>query len=67
MGGGMGRGMGGGMGRGMGMGQSPMPQQAVPPASSGQELGALMNQMQMLTQQLSEISRRLENLEKKEG
>ena len=63
MGGGMGRGMGGcgGRGRGMGMGAGMMP-----PASPEQGLEALKAQSQMLSQQLAEIERRIEGLEKKE-
>ena len=61
---GMGGGMGGGMGRGMGMGGGMMPP-PTPPASSGQELDVLKNQMQMLGQQLNEILRRIEQIEKK--
>jgi len=72
MGRGMGRGMGMGMGmgrrmgmgRGMGMGPGMMPQ-AVPETMSGeQEIEMLKAQAQMLKQQLNEIQRRLEQLEK---
>jgi len=67
---GMGRGMGTGrgMGRGMGMGMgmmppvSPLPQ----PASPEQELEMLKAQSQMLAEQLSDIQRRIKELEKKE-
>jgi predicted Fe-Mo cluster-binding NifX family protein len=64
MGGGMGRGMGmgKGIGRGMGMGAGMMPP---PPSSPEQELEALKAQSQMLAQQLSEIERRIKELEKK--
>jgi len=62
MGGGMGRGIG--MGRGMGAGMVPMAGPA-PAASPGQELEALKAQSQVLAQQLSEIQRRIEELEKK--
>jgi predicted Fe-Mo cluster-binding NifX family protein len=59
---GMGRSMGRGMGRGMGIGMGPgiMPQ----PLSRDQELDVLKSQAQMLGQQLDEIRRRLEELEK---
>jgi len=69
MGGGMGRGMGGGMGRGMGMGlgMTPMAGPAPQAASPEQEIQMLKSQAQMLGQQLSEIQRRLEELEKSEG
>jgi len=55
-----GGGTGGGMGRGMGMGGG-----MTPPASPEQELEALKTQSQMLAQQMSEIQRRIEELEKK--
>jgi len=66
MGGGMGRGMGmgGGMGRGMGMGGG-MGAGVMPPAGPEQELEVLKTQSQMLAQQLSEIQRRIEEMEKK--
>jgi predicted Fe-Mo cluster-binding NifX family protein len=66
MGRGMGGGMGRGMGRGMGMGVGPgmMPQTAPPAASPEQEVEMLKSQAQMLGQQLNEIQRRLEDLEK---
>jgi len=67
MGPGMGRGMGGGVGRGRGMGVIPSegyPHQA---PSSERELEALKSQSQVLAQQLSEIQRRIEELEKKAG
>jgi predicted Fe-Mo cluster-binding NifX family protein len=66
MGRGMGKGMGRGMGRGMGMGVGPgmMPQTAPPAASPEQEVEMLKSQAQMLGQQLNEIQRRLEDLEK---
>ncbi|MBE9514376.1 MAG: NifB/NifX family molybdenum-iron cluster-binding protein [Dehalococcoidia bacterium] len=66
---GMGRGMGMGMGRGTGMGMG----LGMPPASGAmqgpvgpdQETEMLKNQAEILGQQLSEIQRRLEELEKK--
>jgi predicted Fe-Mo cluster-binding NifX family protein len=63
---GMGMGMGRGMGRGMGMGVGPgmMPQTAPPATSPEQEIEMLKSQAQMLGQQLNEIQRRLEELEK---
>jgi len=67
IGGGMGMGMGRGMGRGMGMGAGMMPPvgPTPPPLSPEQELGALKAQSQALAQQLSEIQRSIEELEKK--
>ena len=61
---GMGRGMGRGMGMGMGAGMTP----PVNPASQNpeQELEALNAQSQVLAQQLDDIQRRIEGLEKKE-
>jgi predicted Fe-Mo cluster-binding NifX family protein len=59
---GMGRGMGRGMG--MGMGSGIMPQAAPPVMSPEQEIEMLKSQAQMLGQQLNEIQRRLEELEK---
>jgi len=59
---GMGRGMGGGMGAGMMPPVSPAPQ----PASPEQELEALKAQSQALAQQLTEIQRRIGQLEKGE-
>ena len=64
MGRGMGRGMGMGRGIGMGMGPGIMPQAATPAMSPGQEIEMLKSQAQMLGQQLNEIQRRLEELEK---
>ncbi|MGB6872979.1 MAG: NifB/NifX family molybdenum-iron cluster-binding protein [Dehalococcoidia bacterium] len=63
---GMGRGMGRGMGMGMGRGMGPgiMPQAAPPAMSPEQEIEMLKSQAQMLGQQLNEIQRRLEELEK---
>jgi len=67
MGRGRGMGMGRGMGRGMGMGfgmtppVGPVPQ----PQSPEQELDALKAQSQALAQQLTDIQRRIEELEKK--
>lgn len=78
MGGGMGRGrgMGGGMGRGRGMGMGPgmgtgpgMIQQtgpAFPSQSREADIEELKAQSQMLTQQLAEIQRRIDELNKKE-
>lgn len=61
-----GMGMGRGMGRGMGMGGGMMPMAPPPPPMSPeQELDALKAQSQMLTQQLTEMQRRIEELEKK--
>ena len=65
MGGGMG--MGRGMGRSIGMGAGMMPP-ATPisqPPSPGQELEALRAQAQVMAQQLAEIQRSIEELEKK--
>ena len=64
MGRGMGMGMGRGMGRGMGMGPGIMPQPAFQAMGSEQEIEMLKSQAQMLGQQLNEIQRRLEELEK---
>ena len=50
-----------GMGAGMMPPVSPTPQ----PSSPGQELEVLKAQSQMLAQQLSELQRRIEELEKK--
>ena len=62
VGGGMGRGMGMGMGRGMRPGMMP---QAVPQAMSPeQETEALKSETQMVAQQLSDIQRRIAELEK---
>ena len=63
---GMGRGMGRemGVGRGMGMGPGIMPQAAPPAMSAEQEIEMLKSQAQMLGQQLNEIQRRLEEMEK---
>jgi predicted Fe-Mo cluster-binding NifX family protein len=64
---GMGRGMGRGMGvgRGMGMGPEMMPQAASQATSPEQEIEILKSEAQMLGQQLSEIQRRIEELEKR--
>ena len=59
-----GMGVGCGMGRGMGMGPGIMPQAAPPAMSPEQEIEMLKSQAQMLGQQLNEIQRRLEELEK---
>jgi len=64
MGMGSGMGIGRGMGRGMGMGPEIMPQAAPPAMSPEQEIEMLKSQAQMLGQQLNEIQRRLEELEK---
>ena len=64
MGRGMGRGMGMGMGMGRGMGPGIMPQAAPQAMSSEQEVEMLKSQAQTLGQQLNEIQRRLEELEK---
>jgi len=67
VGGGMGMGRGRGMGRGMGMGGWMMPPAGPAPQTPGQEqeIEALKAQSQMLAQQLTEIAKRLERLEKK--
>jgi len=64
---GMGRGMGRGMGMGGGMGAGMMPpvSPAPQPVSPEQELEALKAQSQALAQQLAEIQRHIEELEKK--
>ena len=78
MGGGMGRGMGGGMGRGMGRGMGmgggmgagmtpPPMSQVSQPQSIEQEVQMLKAQSQALAQQLAEIQRSIEELEKKRG
>jgi len=67
MSGGMGRGMGRGMGMGGGMGAGMMPP-ASPisqPPSPDQELEALRAQAQVMAQQLAEVQRSIEELEKK--
>lgn len=69
---GMGRGMGGGMGRGMGggkghcMGHGMNPPVASATHSPTQEIEGLKAQSQDLAQQLSEIQRRIEELENKD-
>jgi len=60
MGTGMGKGMGRGIGRGMGMGFG-----MTPPMSPEQELEAMRAESQALAQQLNEIQRRIDELEKK--
>jgi predicted Fe-Mo cluster-binding NifX family protein len=65
MGRGMGRGMGKGMGRGMGMGMGGQMMPPTQPLNPEQEVEALKSQSQMLAQQLAEIQRRIEELEKK--
>ena len=64
---GMGRGMGKGMGMGRGMRGGVMPVSSVPSQSSTpqQDIEALKTQSQALAQQLSEIQRQIEGLEKK--
>jgi predicted Fe-Mo cluster-binding NifX family protein len=66
---GCGPGMGRGMGRGRGMGgwMAPPAGPAPQTPSQEQEIEALKSQSQMLTQQLTEIERRLKRLEKKGG
>jgi len=59
-----GTGMGCGMGRGMGMGPGIMPQAAPKAMSPEQEIEMLKSQAQMMAQQLNEIQRRIEELEK---
>jgi len=65
VGGGMGMGRGMGMGGGMGAGMMPPVGPPPQPASPEQELEALRTQSQALAQQLSEIQRHIEELEKK--
>jgi predicted Fe-Mo cluster-binding NifX family protein len=65
MGGGGGRGMGRGRGMGMESGIVPPASPTPQPSSPGLELEALKDQSQMLAQQLSELQRRIEELEKK--
>jgi predicted Fe-Mo cluster-binding NifX family protein len=64
---GTGRGMGRGMGRGIGMGMTSPMSSTSEPQSPEQELGVLKAQSQALAQQLSEIQRRIRELEKKEN
>jgi predicted Fe-Mo cluster-binding NifX family protein len=66
MGGGMGRGMGKGMGRGMGrgMGFGMNPPMASAPQNPVSEIEGLKAQSQDLAQQLNDIQRRIEELEK---
>jgi predicted Fe-Mo cluster-binding NifX family protein len=64
MGRGMGRGMARGMGRGMGMGMAAGPGVMPEAPSPEQEIGMLRSQTQILGQQLNEVQRRLEELEK---
>ena len=66
MGRGMGRGMGGGMGRGMGFGMNPPQASAAPPQNPAQEIEGLKTQSQGLAQQLGEIQRRIDELEKED-
>jgi predicted Fe-Mo cluster-binding NifX family protein len=78
MGGGMGRGMGGGMGRGggrgmgggMGMGAGAwIPPQAPPPTASkptAEELSDIKGLAQSLKEQLDQVTKRIDDLEKKE-
>jgi predicted Fe-Mo cluster-binding NifX family protein len=68
MAGGAGRGMGGGMGRGMGMrgyGTTPGAGSQFQSTFAPQELSSLKTEFQSLSQQVSDIQRRLEALEKK--
>lgn len=62
---GTGRGMGKGMGRGMGIRMTPPVSPAPQPQSPQQELEVLKAQSQVLAQQLTEIQRRIEELENK--
>ena len=63
---GMGGAMGGGMGRGRGMGAGMMPPVSpAPQPGLEQELETLRVQSQVMAQQLAEIQRRVEELEKK--
>jgi predicted Fe-Mo cluster-binding NifX family protein len=64
MGGGIGMGRGMGMGKGMGMWPGAMAQAAPQEMSSEEEIEMLKGQAQIMAQQLSEIQRRLEELEK---
>jgi len=68
MGRGMGRGMGcgRGMGHGMGIGVMPMAGPVLQPASPEQEIEMLKAQSQILAQQLADIQRRIEDLQRKE-
>ena len=61
---GMGRGMGMGVGRGMEMAPEMMPQAAPQAMSPEQEIEMLKSQAQTMAQQLNEIQRRIEDLEK---
>ena len=60
-----GMGMGRGMGRGMGFGMTQPTGPAPQPQSSEQELHALRTQSQVLAQQLNDIQRRIDELDKK--
>lgn len=62
---GMGATPGMGMGRGMGVGPGMMPQAAPQAMSPEQEIEMLKSQAQMLGQQLGEIQRRIDELEKR--
>jgi len=64
-GGGMGRGMGKGMGRGMGAGMMPGVTPPAWPVSPAPELDTLKDQLQALMQQLGDVQRRIDELEKK--
>jgi predicted Fe-Mo cluster-binding NifX family protein len=57
-------GMGCGMGRGMGMRPAIRPQTEPPIVNTGQEIEMLKSQAQIMSEQLNEIQRRLEELEK---
>lgn len=62
-----GRGRGRGMGRGMGMEMSPVPPDTPHPANPQSEIEALKGQAQMMKQQLDDIMRRIDDIEKKGG
>jgi predicted Fe-Mo cluster-binding NifX family protein len=66
MGMGRGKGRGMGMGRGMGFGMTPPVSSVLEPQIPEQEPGAFKAQSQALAQQLSEIQRRIEELEKRD-
>ncbi|MCK4222152.1 MAG: DUF5320 domain-containing protein, partial [Dehalococcoidia bacterium] len=62
---GMGMGMGRGTGMGMGLGMPPASGAMQGPVGPDQETEMLKNQAEILGQQLGEIQRRLEELEKR--
>jgi len=64
---GMGGGMGRGMGKGMGAGMMPGAAQAPQPISPEQELETLKAQLEELTQHMSDVQRRIEELQKGGG